>query len=70
MNNNNNNNNTSINSVVVCVRDGLCGVGGIHCFCCRGDARHNHGRRDPSFSGRVRSALRDFVARDLRNNPF
>lgn len=54
------------NRLVVAVRDGSCGRGGIHCPCCNTVA--NLPRRT-SFSGVLRTRLNNFVARDLRNNP-
>ena len=54
------------NRFVVALRDGSCGPGGVHCDCCNNLSR---GVDRTAFNGTVRTRLKNFVARDLRNNP-
>ena len=56
------------NRVVVCVRDGSCGAGGIHCECCNNVARKIRRRKDRSFSGLVRTRLKILDATDRAND--
>lgn len=55
------------NRLVRALRDGSCGVGGIHCPCCNNLAG---GVNRTAFSRRVRARTKRFLARDLQQNPF
>lgn len=58
------------NRLVVCIRDGSCGVGGIHCDCCNSVAKAPQAGVRTAFAGLVRTRLKTFNARDLDRNPF
>lgn len=61
---------TNSNRLVVALRDGSCGVGGIHCPCCSRIANAPHAGVRTAFSRLVRSRARDFNSRDLSRNPY
>lgn len=54
------------NRVIVCIRDGSCGKGGIHCRCCNRNAKRVARK---SFAGYVRSRVNTFFRRDLLRSP-
>jgi len=58
------------NRVMVCIRDGACGPGGVHCYCCARNAKANRRGKRINFSRIVRVRVERFVAKDLVRNPF
>lgn len=58
------------NRLVVCIRDGACGIGGIHCDCCNRVASAPHAGVRTAFSRLVRTRTKNFINRDLARNPF
>jgi hypothetical protein len=55
---------------IICIRDGACGKGGIHCECCNRLAKAPHTGVRTTFSRLIRTRIKNFINRDIARNPF